>query len=72
MHSYRFDGPALRAARERAGLTRAQLAAAVQRSPAAVLHYERGSAAPSTVVVLRLAAVLGIEPGDLFAKGVSQ
>lgn len=57
----------LRAAREAAGLTQAQLAEAIGVSRKTVNTVENGVFVPSTVIALKLAAVLGQPVEALFA-----
>ena len=56
----------LRAAREAAGLTQAQLAEAIGVSRKTVNTVENGVFVPSTVIALKLAAVLGQPVEALF------
>ncbi len=55
----------IEAARKRAGLTRRQLAEAVGVSVMSIFRYEKGRRIPQTLVLLRLADVLGCKPGEL-------
>jgi len=67
----RFSGPALRAARERAGVSREQLALDIGRSFNSIINYERGMNGPTVEILSRLADRLDIEPGDLFVEEVA-
>lgn len=67
----RFSGERLRAARERAGLSREQLAVLVQRSHGSIVLYEQGRSLPSVTALERLAATLDVPIGDLFATEVA-
>lgn len=53
--------------RERAGLSRTQLAVAVNRSETAVCHWENGVAVPRADQLGHLAQVLGCSVDDFFA-----
>lgn len=58
----------LRAARRRAGIRPEKLALEVGRSAHTVSAWERGASTPSAVMLGRIANVLGIAPGDLYAE----
>lgn len=62
----RFSGPALRAARERAGKSREQLAVDIDRSYQSIINYERRGMKPSTEVLPKLAVAVGVKISDLF------
>src|ERR1700679_578006 len=59
-------GARLRALRNEAGLTQADVAEAVGVAPETMSRLERGRLQPSTDLVTRLAAAIGVEPGALF------
>lgn len=61
-----FSPAQLRARRERAGLSREQVATAISRSWPSIYGYERGGNVPTTEVLERLADVLGCAVGDFF------
>lgn len=56
----------MRARREALGLSREAVALAVARSSDSIALYERGVVAPPAAIISRLAAVLEVDPGDLF------
>jgi len=58
-------------AREAAGLTQAQLAAACSVSSQQVSRWERGTAVPGPKVLSRLAAVLSLPEGELYMAAVA-
>lgn len=63
-----IDPAALRAARERAGLTQHELARLVDVAGGErVSRWERGSSVPKPDILLRLAEVLGLRPPELLA-----
>lgn len=62
----RFSGPALRAARERAGKTREQLACDIGRGLQSIKNYENKGHQPNSTVLPRLAEALGVRVGELF------
>lgn len=61
-----LSGSRIRAARESAGLTRTELAVEVGRSEQTIILYETGRHPAPTEIVVRIAEVLGIHPGELF------
>jgi ribosome-binding protein aMBF1 (putative translation factor) len=65
---YRFNPSRLRAARERAGLSREALARRIGRSAASIHAYELGNACPHTPVVGILAAALEVTPAAFFSR----
>ncbi|MFF2384053.1 helix-turn-helix transcriptional regulator [Streptomyces sp. NPDC058108] len=65
-----FDGPALRDQRRLAGLSAAQLAAAVGRTEWAIWSYERGLTSPSVSVAATLADTLGLRLDQLLTNPV--
>lgn len=56
---------ALREARERKGLTTADVASAVGRSQETVRRWERGDHEPGARLLLRLAGLLGLDLSEL-------
>ena len=62
-------GEEVRRRREGMGLTGARLAARAGMAPSAVSQIETGRRTPSSASVVKLAAALGMEVGDLFPKG---
>ena len=62
-------GEAVRRRREELRLTGAQLAEKAGMAPSAVSQIETGKRTPSSSSVVKLAAALGVEVGDLFPKG---
>lgn len=66
----RFSGPALQAARERAGKSREQVAVDIGRSYQSVVSYERYGAEPPATVLLALTRSLDVDVLDLFAEEV--
>src|SRR5918997_3793121 len=62
-------GEEVRNRREELGLTGAQLAARAGMAPSAVSQIETGKRTPNSTSVIKLAAALGVEAGDLFPKG---
>jgi DNA-binding XRE family transcriptional regulator len=66
----RIDGSPIREARERLGLTQAELAARAGVSRQLVVACESGRHAPSVDAAVRLARCLGATVEDLFAPGV--
>lgn len=62
-------GKEVRRRREDLGLTGAQLAARAGMAPSAVSQIETGRRTPSSASVIKLAAALNIEVGDLYPKG---
>lgn len=63
--------PGLKAARERAGLTQAELGAKAGLTPQMVSFMERGAADFSANSLRRLVAVLGCTPNDLLLPSQS-
>jgi transcriptional regulator with XRE-family HTH domain len=61
-----WNGKELKFRRLKAGLTAFSLAEAVNRSPASIYHRESNFSYPSTKAILRLANVLGCNPGVFF------
>lgn len=59
-------GEEVRRRREELGLTGAQLAKRAGLAPSAVSQIETGKRSPSSTSIIKLAAALGVEPGDLF------
>jgi hypothetical protein len=66
--AYRFSGQELRRRRVAADYTITGLGTAIGRCSAAIVQYQSGVTVPSTNAVLRLAAALGCEPGELFER----
>lgn len=62
---WRFSPQRLRGHRERLGLSRAALAAAIGRKADTIKFYEYGTITPSLEIFLSLCDSLGISPGDL-------
>lgn len=58
----------LRAARRHAGIKPELLALQLGRSVHSISAWERGASTPSAVMLARIANVLGIAPGDLYAE----
>jgi transcriptional regulator with XRE-family HTH domain len=65
-------GEEVRRRREELGLTGAQLAAKAGMAPSAVSQIETGKRTPSSASVMKLAAALSVEVGDLYPKGARQ
>jgi transcriptional regulator with XRE-family HTH domain len=63
-----FDGSRLRQRRRSAGLTVSQLAAAVGRCTASIVHYQSGLTVPPTAALLRVCEVLDCHPAELFVR----
>lgn len=61
-----FSGSKLKAHRIAHGVTREQLAVAVDKSYGSIVAYELGRAVPGADTVARLADGIGRDPGDLF------
>ncbi len=61
----------MRALRNQAGLTQAEVAEAVGIAPESMSRIERGRLGPSTDLVTRLAKAIGVEPGALFERGTA-
>jgi transcriptional regulator with XRE-family HTH domain len=64
-------GTEIRRRREELGLTGAQLAERSGLTPSAVSQIETGKRTPSSSSVMKLAAGLGCEVGDLYPKDLS-
>ncbi len=64
-------GEEVRRQREELGLTGAQLATRAGMAPSAVSQIETGKRTPSSTSVIKLAAALGVEVGELYPKDVS-
>jgi transcriptional regulator with XRE-family HTH domain len=62
-------GEEVRRRRETLGLSGAQLAQRAGLAPSAVSQIETGKRTPSSASVIKLAAALGVEVGDLYPKG---
>jgi transcriptional regulator with XRE-family HTH domain len=60
-----FSGDKLRAARERAGQSREQLALAADLTASTITVYENGYRGPSRAALIRLAGALGVSPREL-------
>jgi transcriptional regulator with XRE-family HTH domain len=65
-------GEEVKRRREELGLTGAQLAAKAGMAPSAVSQIETGKRTPSSASVMKLAAALSVEVGDLYPKGARQ
>jgi transcriptional regulator with XRE-family HTH domain len=65
-------GEEVRRRREQLGLTGAQLAAKAGMAPSAVSQIETGKRTPSSASVMKLAAALSVEVGELYPKGARQ
>ena len=63
---YKHVGAALVAARERAGLTQAQLAKLLRKPQSFVSNYERGQRRIDVLELLRIVEALGGEPRTVF------
>jgi transcriptional regulator with XRE-family HTH domain len=61
-------GEEVRRRREALGLTGAQLAARAGLAPSAVSQIETGKRSPTSMSVMKLAAAMGIEAGELYPK----
>ena len=59
-------GAKIRQFREQLGMSQRQLAAALGLDPSAVCLWESGKSVPTIQNLIRLADILGCEPGDLF------
>ncbi len=59
-------GANLRYCRKRAGLSQEETAMRASLHPTAVSYIERGTRIPRIDTAAKLAAVLGVDPGDLF------
>jgi transcriptional regulator with XRE-family HTH domain len=66
--TYVFDGAELRRRRKANGLRIEGLAALADLSHKTLVFYESGRTKPSSEMVGKLAAILGCDPGDLFAR----
>jgi transcriptional regulator with XRE-family HTH domain len=62
---YIWDGAALRAAREAAGLSREQVAVAVSKSATAIVQFETDYRSPAKETLKALAIAVGVRPRDL-------
>lgn len=62
----RFSPARLRSARVAAGQRPEQLAVAVDRSTESIRGYELGRIDPPAAMVAKLAAAVGVHPGELF------
>jgi transcriptional regulator with XRE-family HTH domain len=69
---YKLVGGALAAARERAGLTQAQLAKALRKPQSFVSNYERGQRRIDVLELLRIVEALKGEPRAVFADVISR
>lgn len=58
-------GERIRAARERAGLTQKELAAAIGVNHSAISFWENGQTVPTINNLVKIAGILGVSPGDL-------
>jgi transcriptional regulator with XRE-family HTH domain len=67
---HRFSPERLRGARDRAGLSREQLAVATGRSADTVELWERGKVQPPRRIVGLIAAALGVSVDDLYDLAV--
>src|ERR687898_2526230 len=65
-------GEEVRRRREELRLTGAQLAAKASMAPSAVSQIETGKRTPSSASVIKLAAALGVEVGDLYPQVPTQ
>lgn len=65
-------GEALSAARERVGLTQAQLAARLRKPQSFVSNYERGQRRIDVLELIRIASTLGVDPVKVFAEVVTR
>lgn len=65
LEQWRFSPHRLRGHRERLGLSRAALAAAIGRKADTIKFYEYGAITPSLEIFLSLCDSLGISPNDL-------
>lgn len=68
----RWFGSNLRAARTRAGLTQAELAERGDLSLRYAQALEQGGRAPSFAVLVRLAALLEVEPAELLRRASTE
>lgn len=60
-------GDALTAARERAGLTQAELAARLRKPQSFISNYERGQRRIDALELIRIAQALGADPVRVFS-----
>ena len=58
-------GHNIRLARESAGLTQKELATRIGVAQARIAEWERGKVDPTGSTLIKIAAALGIEPGEL-------
>jgi len=65
-------GEEVRRRREELGLTGAQLAVKAGMAPSAISQIETGKRNPSSTSVMKLAAALSVEVGELYPKGARQ
>ena len=63
-----FDRERLTEARRAAGLSREQLAVAIDRGYSAIVNYEQGRTTPPAEYLERIADQLGVEVGELFTR----
>jgi transcriptional regulator with XRE-family HTH domain len=61
-----FDGRAMRQRRINAGLSLTDMAYAVDRSVASIVHWQNGRTVPPTKALLKICEVLDCEPDALF------
>jgi transcriptional regulator with XRE-family HTH domain len=61
-------GQNIKAARERVGLSREELAKACTMTPAQIFLIERGDSAPRLPTLVRVAGSLGLEPHELLGQ----
>ncbi|MGC5013136.1 helix-turn-helix domain-containing protein [Streptosporangium sp. DT93] len=62
-----FAGNRLKLARQLAGLRKVELAAQIEKTPAAITAYESGRTRPAPSTVAQLSVALGVEPGFFLA-----
>jgi transcriptional regulator with XRE-family HTH domain len=65
---FAFSPEELRRRRGAAGMSREELAFRVGRSFQSIGFYESGAVQPPVRILVRIAEVLGCEPGELFAE----
>lgn len=61
-------GDALAAARERAGVTQAELARRLRKPQSFVSNYERGQRRIDVLELVRITQTLGVDPAKVFAE----